>query len=113
MVIRIVAVPTAAAPQGKAAAFAPNHAWFLHPSGNRTAPAERHISHFDGFPDGRLETSGNSPTRCRGGSIDDRTLKQRVRDMVRKLYRYLSEHPEEPAPTFDEPPPRLPWREAA
>jgi hypothetical protein len=48
-----------------------------------------------------------------GRSTDVRTWKEKVREMVRKLYAYFREHPNEPAPTFDEPPERFPWQEAA
>ncbi len=48
-----------------------------------------------------------------GGRTNDRTLKNKIVEMVRKLYRYFEEHPHEPIPTLDDPPERFPWQEAA
>jgi site-specific DNA recombinase len=54
-----------------------------------------------------------STTSGCGRRIDVRTLRRRVRSAVYKLYKYFSEHPNEPVPTFDEPPERFPWQKAA
>lgn len=48
-----------------------------------------------------------------GRRTDVRTWQRKVRSMVCKLFRYFLEHPDEPVPTFDEPPERFPWQEAA
>jgi len=42
-----------------------------------------------------------------------RTLRRKVREMVRKLYRHFLEHTDEPVPTSDKPTERFPRQEVA
>jgi site-specific DNA recombinase len=82
----------------------------LAPMGSELGPIEPEKNAMIPMESGRA-VEMNPALRARQDDV--RTLKRKVDGIMRKLYRYFLEHPKEPATTFDLPPEKFPWQEAA